>query len=240
MGRLWQKAEPSGMVGVRRNGQTGRQRARQKWKPGPAVPGSKRREGRAEGNRPDFDPPLIQAANRPQTVPAFLLHATISLNLYFSILKGGPVTFNRALLISAGIAGVVIAVLSSVPVVNLVNCLLCAWVWAGGILAAYLYRQNGGQNPLTNADGAIVGAIAGVIGGLLSAIIGLAFSGGTAATMAQLEQQLGADAEAVAGLATVLGGIVSLIVTPIIFAAFGALGGLIGANIFKGPNRISM
>ena len=149
-------------------------------------------------------------------------------------------TTNRALWISAGIAGLVIAILSAVPIINLLNCLLCAWVWAGGILAVYLYRQNGGPAFLTNADGAIVGGIAGAIGGLLTAIIGLIFQGGAAANIAQLQQQFGGDAEALAGVATVLGGIVSLIVTPIIFAAFGALGGLIGANIFKGPNRISM
>ncbi len=47
------------------------------------------------------------------------------------------------------IAGVGMALLGNLPLLNIVNCVLCVWVWLGGGLAVYLYdRFQGGSRRL--------------------------------------------------------------------------------------------
>jgi hypothetical protein len=71
----------------------------------------------------------------------------------------------RTFVYSALLAGAVIGVLGNLPIFNLINCLLCIWVWLGGFLAVYLYRRmERGAASLTPAQGAGLGALAGLIG----------------------------------------------------------------------------
>ena len=44
----------------------------------------------------------------------------------------------RSFVLSALIAGAAIGVLANLPVLNLINCFLCLWVWIGGLLAVFL------------------------------------------------------------------------------------------------------
>ena len=81
---------------------------------------------------------------------------------------------NRALLLGGLVGALVMVVLSNVPVLNLINCLLCAGVWIGGMAAAWFYRRQTGQT-LTAGQGAIVGVVAGVIGAVISSIIASVF-----------------------------------------------------------------
>ena len=65
---------------------------------------------------------------------------------------------------AALLGGLFNGVLSALPIVNLGNyCCCCAWVIGGGLVAAYVDRQN---NPalITPARGAQAGLLAGVIG----------------------------------------------------------------------------
>jgi len=68
--------------------------------------------------------------------------------------------------------GLVIGVLSALPVVNLGNCCCCLWVVAGGALAVYLRQQN---TPFTvnSSEGALTGLLAGLIGGVVAAAISI-------------------------------------------------------------------
>jgi len=50
----------------------------------------------------------------------------------------------RSFVLSVLIAGVVIGFLANLPILNLINCALCIWVWLGGILAVFLYRRFAG------------------------------------------------------------------------------------------------
>lgn len=78
----------------------------------------------------------------------------------------------RYFLISALIAGVVIGLLGNLPLLNLVNCILCLWVWLGGILAVFLYRRfEKGQSVLTAGQGAGLGALAGLIGAFVGVVV---------------------------------------------------------------------
>src|SRR5205814_1251056 len=61
------------------------------------------------------------------------------------------------------IGGLVMGVLSALPLVNAANICCCLWVIAGGAVAAYLLQQNQTM-PIAPGDGALVGLFAGIIG----------------------------------------------------------------------------
>ncbi len=64
------------------------------------------------------------------------------------------------------LGGLLLGVLSALPIVNLVNACCCLWVLAGGALAAYLL-QRGQAAPILTSDGALVGFFSGVIGAVV-------------------------------------------------------------------------
>src|ERR1044071_7849484 len=67
------------------------------------------------------------------------------------------------------IGGVILGVLSAIPAVN--TC-CCIWALVGGLIAANIYIK-ASPNPVTPADGAIVGALAGVAGAVLIIVVGI-------------------------------------------------------------------
>ena len=56
--------------------------------------------------------------------------------------------------------GLLIGVLSALPLVNVGNCCCCMWVIAGGMLAVYLRQQNT-PFAVSSSEGALVGLMAG-------------------------------------------------------------------------------
>src|SRR5215831_18507534 len=62
--------------------------------------------------------------------------------------------------------GLVMGVLSALPIVSAGNICCCLWVIIGGVVAAYLLQQNTSA-PITPGDGALVGLLAGLIGALV-------------------------------------------------------------------------
>jgi hypothetical protein len=72
------------------------------------------------------------------------------------------------------IAGAVMGILSSIPILNL-GC--CMWIIGGGGLGTWRLGKNqpGGPGALTYGDGAFVGALSGLFGGVLGTIVGLPF-----------------------------------------------------------------
>lgn len=85
-------------------------------------------------------------------------------------------TTNGGYLQPALLGGLVMGVLSALPVISAGNICCCLWVVAGGLSAAYFLQQNR-STPITPMDGAMVGLLAGVIGAgvqfMLSIPIGL-------------------------------------------------------------------
>jgi len=65
------------------------------------------------------------------------------------------------------IGGVLLGVLSALPVINIANCLCCAWVVGGGILAAYLYVKDS-PTAVTLGSGLALGLLTGAIGSAVS------------------------------------------------------------------------
>ncbi len=67
------------------------------------------------------------------------------------------------------IGGVLLGILSAVPVISLFNCFCCAWVIAGGVFAAYLYVK-GSPLPVNLGTGALLGLATGAIGAVVDTI----------------------------------------------------------------------
>jgi len=142
------------------------------------------------------------------------------------------------------IGGLFIGVLSSLPLINMGNCLCCMWVIGGGVVAAYLLQQNQAA-PISTSDGAIVGLLAGLIGAgvslMISIPISLIFGPMQAAWMERMTAQAGdvppelrpfLDSMAAGGL-SIIGALVGFVFWSVIGVIFGSLGGMLGALFFK-------
>jgi hypothetical protein len=136
----------------------------------------------------------------------------------------------KNLLIASLVGGLVSTVLSNVPILNLVNCLLCAGFWGGAILAVWLYKRLAGS--VTLGQGTAVGTLAGVWAGAIGFALSLVGLAGAEALMNSYAQFLPAEAgmePALAGPMSVLFNLMGVLTN----IAFGAIGGLIGGAIFK-------
>ncbi len=85
---------------------------------------------------------------------------------------------NQNKLVPALSGGAAIGLISSVPVLNFLNCACCAGVMFGGALAVYMFRRQVGPDvPLYSRDGIELGLLAGIFGAvftfLLTSIIGV-------------------------------------------------------------------
>jgi hypothetical protein len=72
----------------------------------------------------------------------------------------------------AVVGGVLLGILSSLPVISRFNCVCCAWVIGGGVLAAYLYVKDSAA-AVTLGRGAALGLLAGLIGTAVIAVFSI-------------------------------------------------------------------
>lgn len=136
----------------------------------------------------------------------------------------------RQLLIASLIGGAINLILTNVPILNLVNCLLCAGFWAGPLIAVWFYRRQTGS--LTLGQGVAIGALAAVWSGLIGMLLSFLGLAGLEAVIqsyarfvpgeASLEQSLGLVESTILNVVGVFGEI-----------AIGAVAGLIGGAIFR-------
>jgi hypothetical protein len=151
----------------------------------------------------------------------------------------GPAKLQPAVL-----GGIVMGVLSALPIVNLVNFCCCGWVLFGGALAAYLMQQNHPE-PVSAGDGAVVGLMAGVVGAFVNTLISIPLAMMTGPFQAQIMERVLENArdmppEARAILESMRGGpaigigiIFSLFVMLFVGSLFGTIGGLLGSLMFR-------
>ena len=142
----------------------------------------------------------------------------------------------KNLLISAVIGALVITAMANVPILNLVNCLLCIGFWAGAILAVWLYRRFEGSVSL--GQGVAIGALTGLFAGLLGFALSFVGAAGAGAMLNSVARLLPPEAtaemgdfnsELVAGPIAILVNLTGVIVNIL----FGTLGGLIGGAVFR-------
>jgi len=141
------------------------------------------------------------------------------------------------------LGGLVIGVLSALPVVNLANC-CCAWVLLGGAMAAYLMQQNHPE-PIGAGDGALVGLGAGVFGAVVWVAVSLPVSLAMAPLQTGVMQRLLSNSgdfppearslfESLANGSSIgIGLVFGFFVMLFVGALFGLLGGLFGALLFR-------
>ncbi len=146
--------------------------------------------------------------------------------------------------------GIVMAVISAAPVVNIVNCFCCAGVMLGGFLAVFFYKKDLTPQapPLTNGDALLLGVFAGLFGaviGIILHILMLATVGNVTSgvmmeilrnfedkmppgTLDQIEQSM--EQSGNLGMMSI---ITTFFTSIIIDPLFGLLGGLIGYAVYK-------
>ncbi len=142
--------------------------------------------------------------------------------------------------------GVIMGVISGVPILSIVNCFCCAGIMLGGFMAVFFYKKDLKESspPLTNGDGIGLGALAGLVGAVVTVILtalfryvfGMAMGGG----MHRLED-MGLANQIPPETMKMIQGMMSdrglmgitfvfhLFIDPL----FGLLGGLIGYAVFK-------
>ena len=143
------------------------------------------------------------------------------------------------------LGGLVIGVLSALPVISAGNCLCCLWVILGGIVATYLLQQ-AQPTAVEAADGAIVGLLAGLFGAVVATVVAIPIQMvmgpmGSEALRQILEQSSGDMPAEVRGVfeqmsrGTVGGALMflGLVVSLFVYGIFGAIGGALGTAIFK-------
>jgi hypothetical protein len=147
--------------------------------------------------------------------------------------------------------GIIMGLISGIPLLSFVNCLCCAGVMFGGFMAVFFYKKQlpPDNQTFTNSDAIALGALAGVfgalIGNVLSGIILLAVGNVAGKLMfdavMRLYDTLGIldkmPPEAVDQMQTGMIdkglSISSIVISFVIDPLFGLLGGLIGYGILK-------
>jgi hypothetical protein len=142
----------------------------------------------------------------------------------------------------AVIGGVVIGILSVIPLVGAVNLCCCLWAVLGGMLASNLYIKNS-PVPVKTGDGAAVGAIAGLIGAVISVVLGIPIDLATGPMMKGLMVDLlrridPQQAEMVrvqmeASGSSVASVVITSLVLAVLLFVFAIIGGLIGVALFE-------
>jgi len=152
-------------------------------------------------------------------------------------------------LLPALYGGVVMAAISAIPFVSIINCFCCAGVMLGGFLAVFFYQKDLTiQTPLTNSDALQLGALAGVFGAVIGTILSgliMALFGDVSrqiimdiirgfedqmppGTMEQIEQGM-SQSTGMGFMGIMIAFFTSIIIDPL----FGLLGGLIGYSVYK-------
>jgi hypothetical protein len=137
------------------------------------------------------------------------------------------------------IGGLILGILSALPAVN--TC-CCIWALVGGLIAANIYIK-GSPNPVSPADGAILGAMAGAVGVVLIFIIGiplqLIFGTAMMSMMQGIVQNADPGQAAQMREAMLAGGfgigraIMNALIAGVIAVIFSAVGGLVGVALFE-------
>ena len=142
----------------------------------------------------------------------------------------------RAFVFSALIAGAAIGVAANLPLLNIINCFLCIFVWLGGILAVFLYKGFAQGGPgLTAGQGAGLGAVAGLVGAFVGIFVNAITNAISAPMLESFVRMLNIEGD-LPFRSGDLGAIVAstfffFIFDAITYPIFGALAGLITASL---------
>ena len=143
------------------------------------------------------------------------------------------------------VGGLIIGVLSSIPLVNAGNLCCCLWVLLGGAIAARMLIKRSAYSPITTGEGAEVGALAGVVSAAVILVIGVPLNLLLRSSNTDSLRQIADAADNVAFREAmlqvtammqdhaVLFALCTWFVTSIIYVAFATMGGMIGVALFE-------
>jgi hypothetical protein len=157
-----------------------------------------------------------------------------------SLISGASTTTNSSYFQPALIGGLVLGVLSALPIVAFGNVCCCLWVVSGGAVSAYALQQRQ-TTPVTPGEGALLGLLAGLIGTFVYLMLSVPIS----LLMAPLEQRVVERlttlgnlppefrdyANRPAGLRMV-GVLLDFLIRLFVNAIFSTIGGVLGAIMF--------
>jgi len=137
----------------------------------------------------------------------------------------------------AGLVGAVITLLlTNIPFVSLINCLLCAGFWVGPLFAVWFYKRRTGS--VSISEGIWVGVVAGAIAGVIGLLLSFVGAAGASGIVNQMNMILPAEDQIdMGGAEGLIGGTIFTVIGIFIDIFFGVIGGLIGAAIFKGKTQ---
>lgn len=157
---------------------------------------------------------------------------------------------NESMLKPVLVGGVALGILSALPLLNICNCVCCAWAICGGILSAYLYVKST-LFPVTMGRGAGVGLAAGATGGVVCGLFSIPLQlilkeGVNSTVMMEQFQELmaknpdfpeearrGIEAFMAQDNIAVLIAVFSFFFNIVLFSIFAMLGGAIGVALFE-------
>jgi hypothetical protein len=147
------------------------------------------------------------------------------------------------------IGGLVLGVLSALPIVYFGNC-CCLWILSGGAVAAYVLQSNESA-PITPGDGALAGLLAGMAGAFIHFLVSIPIDVVIGPWERKFGQQLlemtsnpqmqdmltrSVEQSAQGGFAFIVAYRVGvLLLMLVVGGAFSTVGGVLGAVIFKKP-----
>ena len=138
----------------------------------------------------------------------------------------------KNILITGLVGAVITLLLTNIPFVSLVNCLICAGFWVGPLFATWLYKRMTGT--LSTKEGIWVGVTAGAIAGVIGLLLSFVGAAGAAGIINQLNTVIPPEDQI--DMSGLEGGFLNIVLTffGIIFDIIvGAIGGFIGSAIFK-------
>jgi hypothetical protein len=138
------------------------------------------------------------------------------------------------------VGGLVIGVLSALPIIQAGNACCCLWIVAGGVVAAYVLQQNQAAM-ITPGDGALAGLLAGVVGAFVDLILSIPLTFLIApmqrALLARLVENGGMPPEfrefVTSRIGAGIGIVVNFVLMLVVGVAFATIGGVLGAVIFR-------
>ena len=150
--------------------------------------------------------------------------------------------------------GIIMAVISATPFLNLINCLCCAGLLFGGIMGVFFYKNNFTPDtpPFSAGDCMAVGALAGVVSAFIGTGLSLVFLSIFGNVMGEfiIEALRNSNLSFPEGTfdeierifrsgGSIFFAFVELMQSLVLDTLFGLLGGLIGYSIFKSKQSAS-
>ena len=156
-------------------------------------------------------------------------------------------------LIPALYGGVIMALISSIPFLSMLNCLCCAGVMLGGFFGVFFYKNNFTPDtpPFTSGDCIAVGALSGVFGAIIGTVLSFIFLSLFGNVMGEMifnmmrnmnidipSEALDAMQQSLNSPLTVFTMFIHLFASLAIDTLFGLLGGLIAYSIYKPKHQV--